>query len=353
MFSRTAPQAESEEAKDVFAPVADLMVGVVFIFIVLMLALVMNLRNEDTVARSRYDARVAEVRSLEGRLSAEILRVRALEAEKAQLAQRLADEVQRREAADARVRALEEANARLIAFVRFVQENNLVRLVQRLAEAGQTRAEVLEQIRSILAQSNIQVRVNDSAGTLMLPPIASFVQGKAVSTFDSGQPKPTEAGEQLIRALARAMAQVLPCYAYATGVDQRNCQPRDNTSRLSAVYIEGHTDVNPLTPTARLQDNWDLSAARAISAFQIIRRESEQLQTLQNRDGDALIGVSGYAESRPSNRDARDRRLPAVAENDRRIEVRVIMTTNEEFVESVLRELNGRLEQIDDLLQQR
>jgi hypothetical protein len=66
-----------------------------------------------------------------------------------------------------------------------------------------------------------------------------------------------------------------------------------------------------------------------------------------------LIGVSGYAESRPSNRDARDRRLPAVAENDRRIEVRVIMTTNEEFVESVLRELNGRLEQIDDLLQQR
>jgi hypothetical protein len=63
--------------------------------------------------------------------------------------------------------------------------------------------------------------------------------------------------------------------------------------------------------------------------------------------------VSGYAESRPSNRDAQDRRLPAAAETDRRIEVRVIMTTNEEFVESVLRELNGRLEQIDDLLQQR
>jgi chemotaxis protein MotB len=344
MFGRTAPQAASEEAKDVFAPVADLMVGVVFIFIVLMLALVMNLRREETVPRSTYEALMVRAQSLEDRLAAETRRVQALEAEKAQLAQRLADEVQRREAAETRVRTLQEANARLIAFVRFVQENNLVRLVQRLAEAGQTRAEVLQEIRGILAQSNIQVRVNSGAGTLMLP---------AGELFGSGQPTPTPAGERLIRALARAMAQVLPCYSYAAGVDQRNCQPRDNTSRLSAVYIEGHTDVNPLTPTARLQDNWDLSAARAISAFQIIRRESEQLQTLQNRDGDALIGVSGYAESRPSNRDVPDRRLPTAAENDRRIEVRVIMTTNEEFVESVLRELNGRLEQIDDLLQQR
>ena len=344
MFSRTAPQTESEEAKDVFAPVADLMVGVVFIFIVLMLALVMNLRREETVPLSTHEALVARAQSLEDRLAAETLRVRALEAEKAQLAQRLAEEVERREAADARVRALEEANARLIAFVRFVQENNLVRLVQRLAEAGQTRADMLREMQRILRQDEIRVHIDDRAGTLRLP---------ATALFDPGQPMPTNEGTSLIRALARAMAQVLPCYSYAAGVDQRNCQPRDNTSRLSAVYIEGHTDVNPLTPTARLRDNWDLSAARAISAFQIIRRESEQLQALQNRDGDALIGVSGYAESRPSNRDAPDRRLPAAAENDRRIEVRVIMTTNEEFVESVLRELNGRLEQIDDLLQQR
>lgn len=323
MFGRTAPQTESEDSKDVFAPVADLMVGVVFIFIVLMLALVMNLRHEETVPRSTYEV---------------------LAAEKNQLTQRLNDEVRRREAAEASERELREANTRLIAFVRFVQENNLVRLVQRLAEAGQTRTEVLQEIQGILAQSNIQVRVNSSAGTLLL---------SAGEIFGSGNPIPTPEGERLIRALARAMARVLPCYAYSAGVDPRGCQPRDNTSRLSAVYIEGHTDVNPLTPTARLQDNWDLSAARSISAFQIIRRESDQLQALQNRDGDALIGVSGYAESRPSNRDTPDRRLPAIAENDRRIEVRVIMTTNEEFVESVLRELNGRLEQIDDLIQQR
>jgi chemotaxis protein MotB len=342
MFGREAPQSEPEEAKDVFAPVADLMVGVVFIFIVLMLALVMNLRREETVPRSTYEALVARAQSLEDQLATETFRVRALEAAKDRLFQRLADEVQQREVAEARVRALQEANTRLIAFVRFVQENNLVRLVQRLAEAGQTRAEVLREMQRILNQDEIRVQIDDRAGTLRLP---------ATALFASGQPTPTPSGERLIRALARSMAEVLPCYSYAAGVDQRNCTQRDTTSRLSAVYIEGHTDVNPLTATARLHDNWDLSAARAISAFQIIRRESEQLQSLQNRDGDTLIGVSGYAESRPSKRDEQDRRLPAIAENDRRIEVRVIMTTNENFVESVLRELNGRLELIDDLIQ--
>jgi hypothetical protein len=62
-----------------------------------------------------------------------------------------------------------------------------------------------------------------------------------------------------------------------------------------------------------------------------------------------LVGVSGYADTRPAVRDAPDRRLAEVTEKDRRIEVRVIMTTNEEVVESVLRELNDRLRQIDDL----
>jgi chemotaxis protein MotB len=274
-------------------------------------------------------------------LAAEIERSRVLETKNASLTERLNDEVRLREVAIARQKILEEANARLVDFVRFVQKKNLVQLLQRLAAAGQARLSVLNQIRDILAQSNVQVTLNTGAGTLMLP---------ARELFRPGQPMPTPEGEELIRVLARAMAKVLPCYAYSADIDRRSCIARDESSRLSAVYIEGHTDVNPVTPTARLSDNWDLSAARAISAFQILRRESDELKDLTNRDGDALIGVSGYAETRPSNRTTGNRRQLAVAENDRRIEVRVIMTTNEEFVESILRELNLRIKDVDDLI---
>lgn len=372
MFLRTAPTTDAEEAKDVFAPVADLMVGVVFIFIVLMLALVINLRSEDSVPKSLYEAleqrlktteaerdrlaidlqqettrreaAVARARALDVQLAAEIERNLALETKNASLMARLNDEVRLREAAIVRQKVLEEANARLVDFVRFVQEKNLVQLLQRLAVAGQARLSILNQIRDILAQSNVQVSLNTGAGTLMLP---------SRELFESGQPMPTLEGEKLIRVLARAMAKVLPCYAYSTNIDRRLCVASDESSRLSAVYIEGHTD--DVTVRSRPGDNWDLSAARAISAFRIVRGESNELKDLMNRDGDSLIGVSGYADTRPANRTASNHRDPAIPEtdrrvNDRRIEVRVIMTTNEDFVESILRELNSQIEKIDDLI---
>jgi len=341
MFNRTAASGDLEEAKDIFAPVADLMVGVVFIFIVLMLALVMNLRNEETVPKSTYDTLVTRAQKLEDKLAALRIHMKELEAKNTLLTQQLADETKLRAAAEVRERNLFAANTRLVAFVRFVRENNLVKLVEGLAQASQTRSELLQELRSRLAATNIEVTINTSTGTLMLP---------TKELFRPGQPNPTPDGIALIRGVGRVMAQILPCYAHSAEVDARDCRRRDDTSRLSAVYIEGHTDVNPLTPTPRMNDNWDLSAARAISAFRLLRDDFEQLRNLRNREGDALIGVSGYAETRPTNRSAHDRRLPEVTETDRRIEVRVIMTTNEDFVESVRSDLNDRLELINDLI---
>jgi hypothetical protein len=41
---------------------------------------------------------------------------------------------------------------------------------------------------------------------------------------------------------------------------------------------------------------------------------------------------------------------PIVAEKDRRIEVRIIMSTNEQMVGSVLTELNSRLRSVNELV---
>ena len=54
MFSRSSQSAETEEKKDIFAPVADLMVGVVFIFIIMVMALSL-LIMEDAVPRATFD----------------------------------------------------------------------------------------------------------------------------------------------------------------------------------------------------------------------------------------------------------------------------------------------------------
>jgi chemotaxis protein MotB len=130
-----------------------------------------------------------------------------------------------------------------------------------------------------------------------------------------------------------------------------DCRAVADVSRLSAVYVEGHTDVAPFVGAkGRFRDNWDLSAGRAIEAYKLMTAQFDALKNLKNKDGDALLGVSGYADTRPVVRDAVDRKLPEYADQDRRIEVRVIMSSNEQLVSSVLNELNSRLRDIDDLI---
>ena len=320
MFARSAPPAQDEEGKDVFAPVADLMVGVVFIFIILMLGLVMNLQNEDVVPKSEYTL---------------------LAAWNAELSRRLEQETDLRAAAEAREKALAEANARLTEFARFVRDSDVMRVMGRLAKADLTRSQLLEKLRSRLASENIEVTVNAGLGTLMLP---------SRRLFDRGSADPTPTGRATILQLGRVMADVLPCYSHAPRLDRQRCPPTDEASRLSAVYIEGHTDVEPFqAPGARFRDNWDLSAGRAISAFRMVGDQFEGLRSLRSKEGDPLLGVSGYADTRAADRTAAERRTPDVMDKDRRIEVRVIMATNEELVESVLQELDLRLRHIDDL----
>jgi flagellar motor protein MotB len=103
---------------------------------------------------------------------------------------------------------------------------------------------------------------------------------------------------------------------------------------------------------SRFRNNWDLSAGRAIEAYTLIRDRFEQLRTLRNVQGEALLGVSGYADTRAAKRDAteRERNTLEMRDKDRRIEVRVVMATNQAMVGSVLQELNRRLEAIDGLL---
>src|SRR4051794_19586310 len=146
MFARSVRAEQGEEGKDVFAPAADLMVGVVFIFIILMLALVMNLQREDTVAKSEYDQQVA--------------RVQSLETENLQLTGRLEREIGLRVAAEVREQTLSQANTRLLTFVKFVRDSGAMRVMSSLASANQTRSDLLEEMRSRLAAASINVMVN-------------------------------------------------------------------------------------------------------------------------------------------------------------------------------------------------
>ena len=128
MFRAHIPRSAEEEQKDIFAPVSDLMVGVVFIFIILILALSLDLSDETTVPRSAYDAKVSETIEL----SRQLADARAALAASEQKVFALEAELPRLRAENAALRrdnaALTADKARLVDFVRFVRELSLIHI---------------------------------------------------------------------------------------------------------------------------------------------------------------------------------------------------------------------------------
>lgn len=290
MFSRSSQSAETEEKKDIFAPVADLMVGVVFIFIIMVMALSL-LIMEDAVPRATFDETEAS-------------------------RQRLAD------------------------FVKHFRDTGIAPMLSRLADANERRTRILRQLKQRLETSNINVEIDDKNGTIRLP---------SSKLFENARADPTKDGEAIIRQLGVAIAEIVPCYLVSTE-RPTGCPSEGGNGFLSAIYIEGHTDNAQFKKAVdQFRDNWDLSAARAIEAFKIISKSDQRISILKNPEGKALIGVSGYADTRPvdDTLTPAQREEGAVKEADRRIEVRLIMTVDRSEVQATLNNLNKRLELIN------
>ena len=217
--------------------------------------------------------------------------------------------------------------------------------MERLSKADQTRTAILTDMQTRLAALGVDVKVNPDAGTLMLP---------SKNLFGSGQADPTVPdGRNTILRLGAVMSEVLPCYS-PTGTPNTlvsTCPAKGDFSNLSAVYIEGHTDAFPYgNPTGRFRNDWDPVGRSRDRSLHAHPRPLRTDTRLKNQEGDAVLGVSGYADTRPADRSAPDRMLTSVADKDRRIEIRIIMSTNEQVVGAVLRELNQRLGDVDGLV---
>lgn len=186
-----------------------------------------------------------------------------------------------------------------------------------LVTADQTRSELLEKVATYLRDRDVQAEVDLGAGVLRLPDQILFEKGR-----DS--PKP--AGEAALRVLADALSTHLPCYAFQRAAARpAECAPTPH--HVEAIFIEGHTDSDPLSANnPRLRDNWDLSAARASNTFRLLTTFRPTLAEFLSDEptattARAVFSVSGYADQRPV---AGGQDEIAKAKN-RRIDVRFVM----------------------------
>jgi chemotaxis protein MotB len=230
---------EEGGAEGYFASVSDLMVGILFVFLLMLTVFALNYRvaeHDLEVGRARFDSEKAR--------------------------------------AD-RVRDLLEQAA--------------VQLQQDIEASTNARDRLLTTLQTILSQRGIEVWVDRQAGILHLPGDLLFETLSA--TLGPRQ-------RDSVGILATALARILPCFTPIT--DRTRCDP-PSLPVLETVLIEGHTDRRPIGAAGTgFRDNDQLSTERALAVFAELRRAQPSLDALRNADGSyPLLGVSGFGDRRP------------------------------------------------------
>ncbi len=279
-----------EEAEEgYFASVSDLMVGILFVFLLMLTVFAINYRQAE------QDQMV--------RLKVLQQRERELEQQKRETAIQKAEAARQRDEA----RRQEVKNATLKGLLR----QAVVQLESEIESREAARRTLLTTMRDQLSTRGIQVVIDQRSGVLRLSGDLLFASGSAALSGDA---------LRTVRALAEVMATAMPCYA----ADAAGCGP-DARPVLEAVLIEGHTDHRPFADTARYRDNDQLATERALAVFAELRRAQPELDVLRNTDGLQLLGAAGYGDRRPLP-DAQGTSEDDFRKN-RRIDIRFVLTS--------------------------
>lgn len=342
-----AGNVETEESGEgYFASVSDLMVGVLFVFLLMLTVFALNFRDAEEVAavtieqyeQAKREAEQAKRQAEEARAEARrqegIARSEAAKAlEQKQIADQEAEKarvqtaIAVREAENARLK--EEENRRLRALL----EQAVARLEEDIESRQRRRLAMLHSLAESLDRRGVQVAIDLRSGILRL-------SGDLL--FETGQASYRPEARETVQVLAEVLGEILPCHAASATV--ADCP--DPLPILETVLVEGHTDRQPYRGVTASQSqamNDELSTRRALAVFQTLRETQPALEGLRSGDRLPLLGVSGYGERRPLA-DAQGDAL-ADYQRNRRIDLRFVLSSRtSEELDKLRDQIRGVLE---------
>lgn len=279
-----------EEGAGYLISISDVMSGLLFVFIITLVAFIINF--QDAIQRQENERKVYEIK---------------------------ADELQQEN------QKLKEA------------KNIYTSTVEEIVGAEAIRRNLLFQIQQQLSVKGIRVRIDADHGVLRLTE-------KAIR-FDTGATELADDQLNKLEVVGKTLADILPCYSFhppVVWIEDGRCNAKVQ-GKLDSVFVEGHTDNVPVNSGHgnRVQNNWELSALRAIYTYQKLITPHITLTTMVNSNRQPIFSVSGYGEGRPVPGHAYEKFTPDV--ENRRIDLRFIMTPpSETEAEKALKEAGVR-----------
>jgi chemotaxis protein MotB len=224
------------EGENYFVSMTDMMVGMLFIFIIMLMSFALLFRQQTDVADQTRNNKIIHANDIE---------------------QRLED-----------------------------TEKHIREQIDQIRQATLLRQKLLKEIDTQLRRENLIVQVDESNGVLHLT--------EDTIRFRQSDASLSEGAKQNVGKIARVLARVLPGYVSCLrGSSSTGCQNQANAS-VETVFIEGHTDITGLD-----KDNWDLSARRAANTYIELILVSPELRQYRNHNNQEILSISGYSSARP------------------------------------------------------
>lgn len=308
---------EGEEGEGYFASVSDLMVGVLFVFLLMLTVFALNFRDAEqaqTVERQKYEQALRDLQEQRQRTAEEEALARAAQTEA------------ERQEANARREAAENDQ------LRDLLRRAMAQITQDIEDREAARLRLLASLQTALHERHIEVTIDPTSGILHL-------SGDLL--FQTGSSALGPQAHVVVQALADVLMKTLPCYSVTSAME--GCKKAETA--LETVLVEGHTDrqqFQGLDASGSQDKNDRLSADRALAVFLELRRSQPGLDVLRNASNLSLLGVSGYGERRP--RDDAVCSADGNCPDNRRIDLRFVLSarTSDE-VQRMLNEIGMAL----------
>lgn len=317
---------QEEEEESAFVSMTDMTVSFLFIVMIMLAFFASQIRDDDTVLRSTYDAdiqarddRIAQLTKDVGAreqtikaLTAELARLRQLletAASKARLSEAQADQIRQLQAqAAVNDQKIAELRSELQRLQQLLEKKDPLKTY--LSDAARERRQILETLRGRLALDfpDLQVVISGEMDALRF---------KGDGLFGTGQSILRPEKRQIVERIASHLNEILPCYTLG---EDSAWKPSCNSAGavIEAVQVEGHTDSD-----GPANSNMALSTARANETFFAMTSKEPALLQYLNPRQQPVLSVAGYGEMRPIS----DNNTPEGKAMNRRIDLRIIMYT--------------------------
>jgi chemotaxis protein MotB len=235
-FSESAGAQDHSEGENYFVSMTDMMVGMLFIFIILLMSFALLFRQQTDVTNETRTSKIEHANEIE--------------------------------------RKLEDL------------EKKITQQIDQIHQATLLRQKLLREIDAQLRRENLIVQVDESNGVLHLT--------EDTIRFRQSDASLSDGARQNVGKIAHVLARVLPAYVSCVkGPSGGLCQNQTNAS-VETVFIEGHTDT-----VGQDDQNWVLSTQRAANTYRELTAVSRELRQIRNRSNQELLSISGYSSTRP------------------------------------------------------